>query len=153
MSVRTPEPVVELGERIAVLPWHEATDVLDAHDPRSTYAERFWVGIIGPTAMWLLRRFADGFDTWPDGFEIPVRDLAGSLGIGGAGKHSPLARTIARCSQFGLLRIEGECLYARRNLPPLSDRQVARLPLDLRTAHAALPVRRRRDGKVSALRS
>jgi hypothetical protein len=144
MPERTTETSIDLGEQLVIMPWPDEPGDVDGHDPRSEYAERFWVGIIGPTATWLLRRFADGFDAWPDGFEIPVQDLAGSLGISGTGRHSPLARTIWRCSQFGLIKIEGAGIVARRHLPPLSDRQVARLPADLRAAHALLPARRRR---------
>ena len=29
------------------------------HDPRSTYVETYWLGILGPSACWLLRRMAE----------------------------------------------------------------------------------------------
>lgn len=130
----------DLGSTIIVLPWPSSAGSSDGtvlHDSRSTYVEQFWLGIIGPTALWLLRRLADGLDAWPDGFEIGVHDLAGSLGVAGAGRHGPLARTITRCAQFGLLRIEGAGIEARRELPTLTSRQVSRLPESLREAHAA----------------
>ena len=44
-----------LRERVFVEAWYdEVTDQL-GHDARSAYVERFWLGILGPSATWLLR--------------------------------------------------------------------------------------------------
>ena len=60
-----------------------ADPVLDrvGHDPRSAYVEQFWLGVLGPTATWLLRRLVAGFDHRPDGYELDVAATARSLGL------------------------------------------------------------------------
>jgi hypothetical protein len=119
---------------VVIMPWI-AQDIA-GHDPRSHYVEHYWLGIIGPTSVLLLRRIADVFDHYPDGFEIDLSELAASLGVGGGGRHSSMQRTLVRCTQFGLARMEGPGVYVRRTIPPLSPRQVARLPRSVQLAHA-----------------
>src|SRR5215212_8088923 len=77
------------AETLQVRPWPDA--VIDAvgHDPRSTYVERFWLGVLGPSTTWLLRRLAAGLEASPAGFELPLVDTARALGLGGDGRHSP----------------------------------------------------------------
>lgn len=107
------------------------------HDPRSSYVEQFWVSILGPSAVLLLRRVATQLDREPDGFEIDMLDLAQELGLGfRGGKNSPLSRTIDRLCRFGLaLRTERD-VAIHRHVPPLTARQVDRLPPHLRSSHA-----------------
>src|SRR5947208_16308105 len=54
-------------ETLHIRPWPDP--VIDAvgHDPRSTYVERFWLGVLGPSTPWLIRRIADGPDDQPAG--------------------------------------------------------------------------------------
>lgn len=123
---------------LAIRPWPDA--VIDAigHDPRSTYVERFWLGILGPSTTWLLRRVATGFDAEPDGFDLPLQDTARALGLGTTAKTSPFVRALARCCQFELARLESEGVLAvRRKLPPLSRRQLVRLPESIQAEHTA----------------
>ena len=110
---------------------------VDAHgfDPRSTYVELFWLGVLGPSSVWLLRRVALGFDTWPDGFELDVQDTADALGLAAGHRNSAFTRTVQRIAQFGMARIGDDGLYVRRRLPPLGARHLARLPASLRDAH------------------
>src|SRR5215211_363292 len=123
-------------DTIVVLPW--ADPVVDAvgHDPRSPYVEQFWLGVIGPSATWLLRRLADAFDTHPDGFELDLQEMAGALGLSASnGRNSSFARTLQRCVQFGLARPHSRGVSVRRRLPPLSHRQLGRLPATLQAQH------------------
>ena len=55
-----------------VTPWHDPVVDRRGHDPRSAYVEQFWLGVLGPTATWLLRRLVAGFDHQPDGYELDV---------------------------------------------------------------------------------
>jgi hypothetical protein len=125
------------SDRLAIRPW--ADEVIDrlGFDPRSPYVERFWLGILGPSTTWLLRRVAAGFDTAPDGFELPLADTARALGLGDrGGRHSPFLRSVNRTIQFGMAMATGEGeLAVRRRLPPLARRHVERLPDDLQEAH------------------
>lgn len=123
---------------LAVEPWPDP--VIDAlgHDPRSAYVERFWLGVLGPSTTWLLRRIADGFDRHPEGFDMDLAETASALGLGGrGGRHSPFTRAVGRCCRFDLAELRGESgLAVRRRVPPLSRRQVQRLSPGLAAAHA-----------------
>jgi hypothetical protein len=109
------------------------------HDPRSTYAELFWLPILGPSTLWTLRRVAAGFDACPAGFDLPLARLGGELGLtGGVTRNGPTARTITRLVEFDMARIVGDGLAVRRKLPPLPRRHVLRLPPHLAERHRAL---------------
>ena len=79
------------GQRgeIHIEPWPDHVTAEVGHDPRSAYVERFWLGVIGPSALWLLRTFAYGFDTAPQGYALDVHNVARALGLGDrVGRHS-----------------------------------------------------------------
>jgi len=126
-------------DTLMVRPW--ADDVIDSlgFDPRAPYVERFWLGVLGPSTTWLLRRVAAGFDQQPEGFEMSLGETAQALGLGDrGGRHSPFLRTVNRMIQFDLAQVltagAGE-LAVRRRLPPLNRRQTARLSPALQAAH------------------
>lgn len=125
------------AETVTVRPWED--EVLDraGFDPRSAYVERFWLGVIGPSTTWLLRRIASGFDASPDGFAMPLGETARALGLGDrAGRNSPFVRTLNRMVQFDLARVSApEEIQVVRRLPPLSRRHAARLSPALQEAH------------------
>lgn len=108
------------------------------HDPRSAYVERFWLGILGPSTTWLLRSLAHRLDAEPHGFALDLAETARTLGLGTkGGQQSPFMRALARSCQFGLAHpVDTQTLAVRRRLPPLSRRQVERLPDSLRDEHA-----------------
>ena len=122
-----------------IRPWSD--DVVDklGFDPRSSYVEDFWLGILGPSTTWLLRRLAAGFEYSPDGFDLDLAETARSLGLGDrSGQHSPFVRSINRTVQFGLAQVSGpEELSVRRRLPPLNRAQLLRLSPALQARHAA----------------
>jgi hypothetical protein len=122
-----------------VRPWPD--DVVDraGYDPRSPYAEDFWLPVLGPSTLWLLRRFAAGFDYSPDGFDLDLAETARSLGLSDrADRGSPFLRALNRTVGFGMAKLTGlEGLAVRRRLPPLSHRQVGHLSPALQERHAA----------------
>ena len=122
---------------LMIRPWPDG--VIDAlgHDPRSSYVEQFWLGILGPSTTWLLRRLAAGLEAHPAGFDLPLADTASALGLGAkGGRHSPFMRALTRCCQFDLAEARDDgSLAVRRKLPPLNRRQVLRLPPPLQAAH------------------
>ena len=67
---------------LLVRPW--ADPVIDqvGHDPRSIYVERFWLGILGPSATWLVRHLVDRLDAAPDGSDLDLDECAAALGLG-----------------------------------------------------------------------
>jgi hypothetical protein len=133
-----PEPLTFPVTTLRVSAWPDP--VLDnlGHDPRSGYVERFWLPILGPSCLLLLRRLAAGLEQQPDGFEARCDTLARELGIGfRGGQSSPFWRAVERSSRFMTTQRAGNRLVVRRRLPPLTIRQADRLPDELRDAHRA----------------
>lgn len=122
---------------ITVRPWWDAALAVRGFDPRSTYAERFWLPVVGPSSLLMMRRFARGLDEHPSGFRVALADTGRALGLGaGTGRASPVNRTIDRACTFGLARRRTvDHLEVRTHLPPLNARQLERLPAVLRRAH------------------
>ncbi len=124
---------------LTVQAWPDA--VIDAvgHDVRSAYVERFWLGVLGPSATWLLRRLVGRLEDEPDGYELDLALAAVELGLGNrSGRHSPFFRSIDRCCRFGAAHLVDErTLRVRRKLPPLTRMQITRLPAALQDAHQA----------------
>lgn len=121
---------------LSVVGWPDP--VLDqlGHDPRSAYVERFWLPVLGPSCLLLIRRLAAELERRPDGFEVDSAQWAGELGIGmKGGQHGPFWRAVERTCRFGAARRNGPRLALRRRLPPLSTRQVQRLPESLQGEH------------------
>jgi hypothetical protein len=130
---------------LPIVPWSD--DVVDAvgHDPRSDYVELFWLAVLGPSAVWLLRHLAHRFDDDPDGFDLELCTAARQLGLAHTGgRNSPFWRTINRCVQFRVARDDERGLAVRRRLPPLTQRQVTRLPEWAQRDHARWQMRARR---------
>lgn len=122
---------------LTVRPWEDPLLDQFGHDPRSPYVERFWLGVIGPSATWMLRAFAHRFDEEPEGFTLDLRDTARALGIGArGGANGALYRTLERVMAFGFARFrEDDTLTVRRRMGPLNRRQLQRLPPALQVAH------------------
>jgi len=124
---------------IHITAWEDPVVDLLGHDPRSTYVERFWLAILGPSTTFLMRHVAAALELHPDGFDLDLADAAKSLGLGTRGGHgAPFVRALARSGQFHLSRAAGGAdLAVRRRIPPLTRQQVLRLPPALRDEHDA----------------
>ena len=133
-----PMTIPTLHSSLWIEPWRDLITEEKGHDPRSRYVEQFWLGVIGPTAAWLMRYVAHEFDQSPDGFELPVTDIALQLVISPkAGPSGGLHRTLDRLVMFRLAS-EGHAGFAvRRRLPPLNHAQLRRLPQHLQRSHSS----------------
>jgi hypothetical protein len=122
---------------LVVRAWWDPELATKGFDPRGAYVERYWLGVIGPSALLLIRRFARGLEEHPGGFRADLADTARALGLGaGTGKQSPIVRTIDRACLFGTMRRAGpDELEVRTHLPRLSRRQLERLPEVVRRSH------------------
>lgn len=122
---------------LRIRPWPDDVVEKIGFDPRSPYVEKFWLSVIGPSATWLMRRIAAGFDASPDGFDLALGDTARALGLGERpGRQSSLLRTVNRLILFELAHASGPVeLTVRRKLAPLSRRHTHRLPAALQEAH------------------
>lgn len=136
-TVADPPAPEGLPRSLRVEPW--ADPVVDhlGHDPRSAYVEQFWLPILGPSTTLLLRRLASVLDRSPDGTEVELATVARSLGLGTTGgKRCAFVRALDRSTQFGLSQQLGAGrLAVRRRVPPLTQRQVVRLPKPLQADH------------------
>jgi hypothetical protein len=136
-----PLPPLELAleePTIVVVPWYD--EVVDpiGYDPRSTYAEMFWLNVFGPTATWLIRRMVTGLDEYPGGYELDLEQTANALGLTFTpGASNPFARSMNRCVLFGAAQPVSGGLAVRRRLPPVANRHLQRMPAYLRAAHQA----------------
>jgi hypothetical protein len=124
---------------LTIRPWADPLIDTLGYDPRSRYVETFWLPVLGPTALLLLRHLADRFDRHPEGLELTVADACHALGLGQRDGHSsPIVRTLGRLAQFDLAHedVHGD-VAVRRNVPPVNRRHLRRLPADLQVEHAA----------------
>ena len=136
----TPTTLPDDG-RITLVTWPDALADATGHAVRSDYVEMFWLGILGPTATWLLRRCSDEVLASPAGADIDLHPMAGSIGLAyHAGRHNPFSRGFDRLIMFGMMRHVGShpqpTFAVRTHVPPLALRQLARLPEPLQIAHA-----------------
>ncbi len=135
------EPLVPaaMSEPLRVLlarPWDDPSLRRRGHDPRSAYVERFWVAILGPSAVWFLRLLAREFDELAPGqdLRLDLDSTARRLGLQHrGGRTSSFMRTIDRCAMFGLAQFADDAvLMVRRLLPPVPRRLHDRMPQELR---------------------
>jgi hypothetical protein len=127
-----------MADTLDIRPWPDPVIDVLGHDPRSNYVETYWLSVLGPSTTWLMRRLARGLETAPAGFTLSLDETARALGLATTGsKHSAFARALTRCVQFDLAQEQGNGVLAvRRKVPPLSRRQIVRLPADLQQSHA-----------------
>ena len=162
-EMTTPEllDAVPHPRTLQVRPWEDPVLERLGHDPRSSYAERFWLPLLGPSAVLLTRQLADRLDAEPDGFALAAEESSRALGLGDPnGRRSAFSRTVARLVQFRIVHLDAEdVLLTRRRLPGLSRTQAAKLPPLARAAHEAwreaeqktpaLPVMRERSRSLA----
>ena len=103
------------------------------------YLEHCWTPVVGPSSVLLLRRC-----TWlwreATPARVSIEDLAGQLGLGrGTGRTSPIRHTLERVVKFRFAAVAtpGE-LHVYTEVPPLSERQLERLPSWCRHQHERL---------------
>ncbi len=124
-------------EEALILPLRD--DHIDAigFDPRSHYAETFWLPILGPSTLWLLRSVAMRFDVEPDGFTMQLEEQSASLGIrSNGGRNNAFQRSLHRLVGFNMGKtVDDRTLEIRRVMPPLHTGQVRRLSTRLQRLH------------------
>ena len=89
-----------------VEPWVDlCTDAHRGHHPRSPYVELFWLGVLGPSATWLIRRLAMRLEEEPEGYAVNTAEIAGEIGLGSRqALQSAFDRAFDRCCRFGLMQ-------------------------------------------------
>jgi len=130
--------IIELTTQptLIVTPWIDPNVERNGHDPRGRYAELFLLPVLGPSSTWLLRRLVDGLDTYPDGYELDLRETAMALGLSlTADRSGPFTRAFHRCMMFGYVQPTPYGAGVRRMISTLLPRQLERLPNHLRQLH------------------
>lgn len=132
----TTTPPVSRPELLRIESWPDPIVERFGHDPSSGYVEAFWLGVLGPSTTWLLRRLTQRLAAEPAGFDLDCVVLSHELGLGGnVGRNSVFMRSIDRCCRFGMAQRSGDAVFVRRRVPSLTRRQVERLPARLRRLH------------------
>ncbi|MEW6474303.1 MAG: hypothetical protein AB1679_18785 [Actinomycetota bacterium] len=100
----------------------------------------YYLPLVGPSSLLCAEILSEGLAHQPDGYEIEVAFLGAVLGLPGkAGRSSAITRTLDRLTRFGLARHHpAQSLYrVRLAWPPLTRRQLTRLPPALAALHPA----------------
>lgn len=106
---------------------------------RSEYVDTFWLPVLGPSSISLLRLVSYEFAAGGDAYVVESEVLGKRLGLGGVGRRSPLFRTLDRLVKFSAGVKEGPSSWRlRTHLGTLPRRHLARLPLELQEAHGAV---------------
>jgi hypothetical protein len=133
---------MHLAATLNINPWPRPTP--EAHRPQSDYAERFWLPVIGPSSLWLLRWVQRELeDRRREGQYVPFTvgsdELALRIGLGaGTARQSPLRRSLMRLETFELgRRLDESVVEFRTTMPSVSTRQLERMPVELRREHRA----------------
>jgi hypothetical protein len=126
-------------DHLYVIPWPDDVIDLVGQPVRSRYVEEYWLGVLGPTATCLARKFAADLELHPNGFPLDLSECAATVGIGmKGGRQSPFIRALGRLVQFHVAQLQpGSVLAVRRNLPTLSRRHLLRLPASIQERHDA----------------
>ena len=138
MTTRTTSmPALSSRDRLEVIPWRDPLIERVGHDALGDYVELFWLGVLGPTATWLLRRLAVIAVAHPEGRHVDLPALASALGLGwDSNRANAFGRALQRLVMFGMARKVDDAVAVRTVVPPVSVRHLSRLPEHLQRAHA-----------------
>jgi hypothetical protein len=106
---------------------------------RGPYLELVWLPVVGPSVAWGMRCLHGWATLSPEGAEVLLDELAEAIGLPGAAtaKTAPVQRTLGRMVRFGLAEWAG-ALRVRATVPPLPQRQLARLSPRVQRNHERL---------------
>ncbi len=132
---------LHLEKTLVVVPWVDPVVEEVGFDVFSRYVELFWLPIMGPSALWILRRIVMGFAEFPGGYEVDTEEIALAVGLSFTqGANCPFTRALRRCQWFGASQLVQGGLAVRMKLPPVSRRQVQRFPTGLKQLLATWPI-------------
>ena len=131
-------PAILTHPTIVVVPWSDPVVDEDGASVFSRYAELYWLPILGPSALWILRRIVMGFEESPHGFELDCATTATDMGLRfSLSPNNSFSRSLQRCLYFGALQVHQGGLAVRCYLPAISKRHLQRLSPALRDGHDA----------------
>ena len=86
---------LRIDSTLVVVPWLDPIVDEVGFDVFSRYAEMFWLPIMGPSALWIMRRIVMGFDEFPGGYEMDTQEIA--LAVGLSSPKVPTAHLVVPC--------------------------------------------------------
>lgn len=129
-------------DTLMVVPWNDPVVDAVGHDAGSRYVELFWLNVLGPTALWALRRLTMGLERYPLGYELDLAETASAMGLSySSGTSNTFVRSLQRCILFGVAQPVPDGLAVRRRVPPIAARHLARMPEGLQQQHQSWQVR------------
>lgn len=112
------------------------------HALTSEYVETFWLPLLGPSSVVLLRALGRIYEpiagmTLTPTTGVPIIQLGASLGLrGGITSNSKMGRTLTRLENFGFAQRTGHTtLTIGTYAPNLRGKQISRLPAFLQAIH------------------
>jgi hypothetical protein len=112
-------------------PWTEPHFTQWGFAARSSYAETFWLPVLGPSSLVLACSVTAGFDTQHGAFEITIDDQAAAIGL----SPGQLRRVIERLISFGLAKRTPAAVVLRTHWPVIERGALHQLPAPLRRLH------------------
>lgn len=129
-------PDVFTQGRLRVVAWIDPLVDDRGFDTQSAYVETFWLGVLGPSATWILRHLAQRLEQSPEGFSVDLDELAGQLGLGTSQRrNAPFRRALGRLVRFGMARWSGPDLAVRLRVSAVPSRHLGRLPRSVQAEH------------------
>ena len=108
----------------------------------SRFVEEFWLPVLGPSSVVLLRWVARHADELTRYQLMPLVELASVIGLGtSVGRHSPICRTLERLARFDAARRDTAPtantpqLTVHSHLLPLPHRLATQLPPAVQADH------------------
>ncbi|MFZ9599782.1 MAG: hypothetical protein ACO3AH_02750, partial [Ilumatobacteraceae bacterium] len=108
------------NSEIFVSEWLDPVLAVSGFDACSDYVETYWLGVIGPSATWVLRYMSRELEVFPNGYCIDLNDTAAALGLAFRHGSGSLERAIERCATFGLIAQTPQCLVVRKKVPTIT---------------------------------
>jgi len=123
---------------IFISEWVDPVVNATGFDACGEYFETYWLGVIGPSATWVLRYLSRELEIFPNGYCLDLNDTASALGLAFRHGSGSIERAIQRCATFGLVAQMPQSLAVRKRIPPVTKRQLLRLPTTLQKSHGDL---------------
>lgn len=123
-------------ETITITAWIDPIVEANGHHPRSMYVERFWLPVVGPTALLSYRRISDQLAVNPHGFDLDLAELARGMGMSyRPGTNSAFANAINRLTMFGIAHNTPAGIALRRRVPNVAYHHLRRLTDNMQQQH------------------
>ena len=127
---------------VVVSHWPDQLIETFGFNAESQYVEHFWLPILGPSCIILMRRLDRLTREGALAHSVALKDLSAEVGLGSPnGYGMSITRTVNRLIQFDMGKVVGgNTVAVRTHLPPLNYKQQLRLPEHVARLHNALMV-------------